>query len=232
MVILIIVIILIAIAYIFGKGPAQVIILGSGGLVIGGVIIFLVGALIYYLWGQIKTNESVQSVLGFLLVIFIVIPALSLMVDYGKKWFKKHDNETISSPVSSTGNSFTEKHPFVTLSIIILVFLFSYRIWSALHPEIIQPPDNFSNMSITIDSENYSYILKGTTNVRSCASINCAVIGQYPANTSFDLTNSLSDLPEWVQISWIDEKGQTQYGYIHKSTLKPSAFDTLKSKSE
>ena len=58
----------------------------------------------------------------------------------------------------------------------------------------------------------------GLTNVRSCASTDCSILGQYPLNTEFKLEYTDSNLPDWIQISW-DDNGITQIGYINKSTL-------------
>ena len=134
-----------------------------------------------------------------------------------------------------TFDSFTNDHPYIYLLIFISVLYLFYLGISAFtnlgskNETVLNKYDDTSAEPKDIKNQ---YLLKGITNVRSCASINCTAVGQYSANTSFDLTGPLSDLPEWIEISWIDEKGETKYGYIHKSTLKPSAFDTLKSKSE
>lgn len=59
-------------------------------------------------------------------------------------------------------------------------------------------------------------------NVRKCAFLSCDVVGQYPLNTDLPLPyNSLAEMPEWIQISWIDA-GNTIFGYINKKVLSES----------
>ena len=68
----------------------------------------------------------------------------------------------------------------------------------------------------------YKYILKDLTNVRICGSLDCLIIGQYPAMTEFEFNESINNLPEWIRIQWIDNVGVTQYGYIHWSAFNIS----------
>jgi hypothetical protein len=65
----------------------------------------------------------------------------------------------------------------------------------------------------------YNFIFENLTNVRSCRSIGCEVVGQYPAGTKIELYNPFSKLSEWVKISWV-ENGEIKIGYVNKGTLK------------
>lgn len=64
-----------------------------------------------------------------------------------------------------------------------------------------------------------TFYTTGDINVRKCGSLSCDVIGQYPINTDLVLLyDSLSVMPEWVQISWVDG-GSTVFGFISKKIL-------------
>ena len=71
----------------------------------------------------------------------------------------------------------------------------------------------------------YKYFLKDTTNVRSCGSLDCKVVGQYPAGTEFEFQKAPIELSEWEEITWIDN-GITQHGFIHKSNLRWSVYNS------
>jgi len=61
-----------------------------------------------------------------------------------------------------------------------------------------------------------------TVNIRKCSSLSCDVVGQYPINTDLTLPyNSLPEMPEWIQISWVDG-GSTIFGFISKNVLSES----------
>ncbi len=71
------------------------------------------------------------------------------------------------------------------------------------------------------ESRNTFYTVD-TINIRECASLSCEVVGQYPLNTDLVLPyQTLSEMPEWVQIYWVDN-GETIFGFISKSVLSES----------
>ncbi len=90
MTILIIIAIRVAIAYIFGKESAQNIIWGSGALGLTVIVLFLVGALLYYFWTQIQENESIQRIIVSLILVLGIFPMIR------EKWnsSKKKDGES------------------------------------------------------------------------------------------------------------------------------------------
>lgn len=67
---------------------------------------------------------------------------------------------------------------------------------------------------------NTFYTKSDSTNVRECGSTSCKVVATYPANTTVYLPySSEEELPEWVEVSWRDDSGTTQKGYVSKTTL-------------
>jgi hypothetical protein len=77
------------------------------------------------------------------------------------------------------------------------------------------------NQATQEQSENTFYTTD-TVNIRNCDSLSCEVVGQYPINTDLILPyQTLSEMPKWVQISWIDN-GETIFGFISKSVLSES----------
>ncbi len=72
---------------------------------------------------------------------------------------------------------------------------------------------------------NTFYTKSDNTNVRECASTSCKVVATYPANTSVYLQYSSEDeLPDWVEVTWQDDGGATQKGYVSKTTLVRKAL--------
>lgn len=63
----------------------------------------------------------------------------------------------------------------------------------------------------------------GTVNVRSCASSTCKSVGTYPVNTSIPVlqygATSMSQLPDWITISYTATDGSSATGYISQSVL-------------
>lgn len=87
------------------------------------------------------------------------------------------------------------------------------------------PDQNNISDSIPIDTQEVqqqtekTFYTTSTINIRKCASLSCDVVGQYPLNIDLILPyNSFSEMPEWVQISWVDN-GTTIFGFINKSVL-------------
>lgn len=79
------------------------------------------------------------------------------------------------------------------------------------------------------DSNNVSdhtthkkFYIRGVANVRKCTSMSCEVVGQYPTNTEITLAyRSVSEMPEWIEISWFDKNGREAKGYINKILFSP-----------
>jgi len=214
MTILIIIAIIIAIAYIFGKRYAQIIIFGSGVLSVGIVVLGLLGLLIAYLWDQ--------NVINLITSTFFILLTILLVIVWIIKFLSK-DKETQKSKL----DYFIEQHPFLYLfmifSVICLIIGMVY---------LISTETNIENddASETIEIQNsYKYYLNNVTNVRSCASLNCDIVGQYPANTEFEFSTPISDFQEWIMISWVGDTGKSQSGYVHKSTFKQTYFDRFRS---
>lgn len=112
----------------------------------------------------------------------------------------------------------------------VIVILGIVLLWFLTIPTKQQETQSPTTTS-TGESKIHRYLLENTTNIRSCGSFDCAVMGQYPAGTEFVFPSPLSDLPEWIWVSWIDYNGKTQDGYIHWSTFQLNAFEALKLKS-
>lgn len=80
--------------------------------------------------------------------------------------------------------------------------------------------ENTTSTANATSTSNTFYTQSDGVNVRSCPSISCASVGTYPANTSFvEPYTSVDDLPDWVAFSYQDSSGNTQNGYISKTTL-------------
>lgn len=79
----------------------------------------------------------------------------------------------------------------------------------------------FGKIKNSMDVSGRIFYLQSTAKVRSCASISCdPPIGTYPINTGFPLNYaSANNLPDWVQISWLDNNGKIANGYIGKAIL-------------
>lgn len=86
---LIIIVALIAIAYIFGKDVAKFIIVGSGTLVVLGVVVVLMGAAAVYFWDTIQNNQAAQKVLGYF-AIALVFAVLSIIKE---KYDQRHEEK-------------------------------------------------------------------------------------------------------------------------------------------
>ncbi|KKW10881.1 MAG: hypothetical protein UY50_C0025G0053 [Parcubacteria group bacterium GW2011_GWA2_49_9] len=102
MTILILLVALIAIAYIFGRGPAQAIVLGSGAIGVIVVVIILAVALFGGLWEWIQANEDAQREVGLLLFIFVIGPAVALTWEFLTKEKKNKPND---------GENIKDEHP-------------------------------------------------------------------------------------------------------------------------
>src|SRR6185437_7170212 len=89
---------------------------------------------------------------------------------------------------------------------------------------------NGTNTSATdnvVASGNTTFYTSSLANVRSCASTDCDVMGQYPAGTKFDLSYTADTLPEWVQVSWSASDGSSKSGYINKTVLTTQTDTTF-----
>jgi hypothetical protein len=72
-------------------------------------------------------------------------------------------------------------------------------------------------------TENQTYYTQAASNVRSCGSTSCAVLGTYQPNRVLSLPfDTVQDMPEWVSLQFTDEGGITKNGYISKVLLSES----------
>ena len=82
------------------------------------------------------------------------------------------------------------------------------------------------------------YVQSDNVNIRSCSSVSCKSLGTYIKNTviTFSTPTTFDDLPEWVQISFVDASGATKTGYINKTMLGqnpvPEASEQTKSQND
>lgn len=66
----------------------------------------------------------------------------------------------------------------------------------------------------------FSFYASAVSPARSCPSLDCEVIGRFPLYAEFELPYiTVQELPEWVKISWTDERGIIHEGFIQKSFL-------------
>jgi len=65
-----------------------------------------------------------------------------------------------------------------------------------------------------------TFFTNSTSNVRSCASTSCNVVGQYPQNTKLELSyKTLEDLPDWIEGSFTKKDGSSQKVFFSKIVL-------------
>ncbi len=90
--------------------------------------------------------------------------------------------------------------------------------WKVFNKTKEQPyVQNLTDLSSQEKQVGGTFYTKNTARVRKCPSISCDIIGTYSINTEFTLQyKTVADLPEWVEISWIENDG---HGYLNKISL-------------
>lgn len=189
---------------------------------IGILSIFLYATLFYYFVNWVDSYYLFWPLTLGIILLFIAIPIwivfmmnrkypkYSFLVKRNKKNRRKETKNTKVVVALS----------IVSTLLVVLVFglllIFYYG---------GQPLEDNSD-GVLVDAMGEVFYTTGVVNVRSCASLSCEVIGQYPVNTELTLPFATEELlPEWVEINLnYNDAGEysPRTGYINRVGISKS----------
>ena len=106
---------------------------------------------------------------------------------------------------------------YVVIAVIIIIVIFAFAGNSNNQQQ--------NTANTTLSKEFYT---QSISNIRSCDSLTCDVIGKCPANAVFTLSYAkINDLPDWIYVtSCPDANGKTVVGYMNKADLRENEVQT------